>query len=460
MNQYLRQHHRRRQIAAWGTNRVGNRGDRRPVAAFRFRAIEPDRKLRTAGEHQLVSGRMVGIGVRQRAHERPLFAPRGQARQMLANLHARRARGNRFELAANPVGRIGLHVEAFVLRQPARQKDVDHRFGRGIGPNGSQASARPARAVQQRDSSPDSTDQPRPPERPRARENRTCPGTSDCRGTIVTTHLPIGDARGAKTQSQVSYLARLVATKRRQTALFTTLDIALNRARLEAAESGACCGPVAGRSLARGPACGTAATTAHGPVWAASRAAVAANSSTAARASASGGCTVAANRAQAALHLALGQNRAQHPWRDRAAYNRHDQAHEQRNLRCTIHRRLHPIRQMPARLGQIPIAGPLVPVVEASPSVLNRVIQISKIESVVECRHQNYPVGRFAKVRGSAIAKACVSGTSITFPRNCPASDSLTAADGQRASIARFYQLNCAPPEPACQVWTALTCTS
>ena len=38
-------------------------------------------------------------------------------------------RGDRAELAADAVGRIGLEVEAVVLRQAAGQEDVDHRPG-------------------------------------------------------------------------------------------------------------------------------------------------------------------------------------------------------------------------------------------------------------------------------------------------------------------------------------------
>ena len=51
-------------------------------------------------------------------------------RQMLADLDAGRARGDRLELAADPVRGVGLQVEAVVLRQPAGEEDVDH----GLGP--------------------------------------------------------------------------------------------------------------------------------------------------------------------------------------------------------------------------------------------------------------------------------------------------------------------------------------
>ena len=48
-------------------------------------------------------------------------------RQVLADRHPRRARGDRPELAADVGRRFGLEVEALVLRQSPREEDVDDR---------------------------------------------------------------------------------------------------------------------------------------------------------------------------------------------------------------------------------------------------------------------------------------------------------------------------------------------
>ena len=50
-----------------------------------------------------------------------------QARQVLTHLDAGHGCGNRLEFAPNVVGRIGLHVEAVVLRKTARQENEDAR---------------------------------------------------------------------------------------------------------------------------------------------------------------------------------------------------------------------------------------------------------------------------------------------------------------------------------------------
>src|SRR5437764_7606606 len=57
------------------------------------------------------------------------MAPLGQERQMFANLNAGRPCRDRLELTTNILGRVGLHVEAVVLRQAAGEKDIDARLG-------------------------------------------------------------------------------------------------------------------------------------------------------------------------------------------------------------------------------------------------------------------------------------------------------------------------------------------
>ena len=55
------------------------------------------------------------------------MAALGQLRQMLRYFDAGRAGGDRSECAADAFGRLGLEVEAFVLREPAREEDINHR---------------------------------------------------------------------------------------------------------------------------------------------------------------------------------------------------------------------------------------------------------------------------------------------------------------------------------------------
>ena len=61
-------------------------------------------------------------------------APLGQARQVLADLNPRRARGSRIEIPPHFRRRTWLEIEALVLREAAGQKDVDAGFGLGPPP--------------------------------------------------------------------------------------------------------------------------------------------------------------------------------------------------------------------------------------------------------------------------------------------------------------------------------------
>ena len=73
---------------------------------------------------------MLVRGVSQGTADRPHLAAFGKLREMLADLQARRARLDRFELTTHIIRRIGLHVEAVVLGQAARKENIDHPLGR------------------------------------------------------------------------------------------------------------------------------------------------------------------------------------------------------------------------------------------------------------------------------------------------------------------------------------------
>ncbi len=77
----------------------------------------------------MVAGRVVVRRVRQRADQRPVVAALRPASAGARRSHARRARGDRLELAADLVRGVGLQVEAVVLRQAAGEEDVDDRPG-------------------------------------------------------------------------------------------------------------------------------------------------------------------------------------------------------------------------------------------------------------------------------------------------------------------------------------------
>jgi tetratricopeptide (TPR) repeat protein/Zn-dependent protease with chaperone function len=117
VNAGLRQHDRRRQVvpAARGVGHL--RGDRRPfIGAGGLVDVEAGGEIEAARE-QHVAGFLVAVALRaDGAHQGVLSAPLGQQRQVLADLHARRARGDGPELPADGVGRVGLEVEAVLVR--------------------------------------------------------------------------------------------------------------------------------------------------------------------------------------------------------------------------------------------------------------------------------------------------------------------------------------------------------
>ena len=63
-----------------------------------------------------------------RAQQADLVHLAGQPRQVLANLDARHAGGDRLELAANFGRRLGLHIPEVDMAGPAEQKDEDARI--------------------------------------------------------------------------------------------------------------------------------------------------------------------------------------------------------------------------------------------------------------------------------------------------------------------------------------------
>ena len=87
----------------------------------------PARIRRLAGQDAMDRDQVVPLRMRHRADDRQLIGPRREAGEMLADLDAGHGRRDRLELAADLVGRLGLHVERVVLPQPAAEQDHDHR---------------------------------------------------------------------------------------------------------------------------------------------------------------------------------------------------------------------------------------------------------------------------------------------------------------------------------------------
>ena len=131
VDQPFRQNDCRRQVMPRCRERAGDRCDRGPITGLRSVGVEPRRKIRPAGEHDVVAGRVVVRAVRERADQRPQVATLGQERKMFADLDSGRVRRDRAKLASNLGRRIRLQVEALELRQTTREEDVDDRAGSG-----------------------------------------------------------------------------------------------------------------------------------------------------------------------------------------------------------------------------------------------------------------------------------------------------------------------------------------
>ncbi len=123
----LRQDHGGRQIVAAARGVRHLRCDRRPfVRAGYVVHIEPGRKIEPAREQHVAR---LFMSVRSRAdapHQREPIAALGQQRQMLADLDARSARGDRPKFAAYCVGCVGLEVETILMRDAPSQKNEQH----------------------------------------------------------------------------------------------------------------------------------------------------------------------------------------------------------------------------------------------------------------------------------------------------------------------------------------------
>ena len=129
VNQFFGQHRSGWQVVARGEQSGDNRCDRGKVGRFRPALIEAGWALRASREHDVVPGGVDVVGVRQRPHQRPFIAASCQHGEVFANLNSSRARGNRFELAANVFGSVGLHVETIVLAQAAGKENINDGFG-------------------------------------------------------------------------------------------------------------------------------------------------------------------------------------------------------------------------------------------------------------------------------------------------------------------------------------------
>ncbi len=100
--------------------------------------VEEGAGLSVAGE-DLVSGvEVVGVLVGERADDRELIGPGGEAGQVLADPDAGGGGVDRVELAADALGGVGLHVEGVEVAEAAGEEDQDHR-PRPAGAGGSVA---------------------------------------------------------------------------------------------------------------------------------------------------------------------------------------------------------------------------------------------------------------------------------------------------------------------------------
>ncbi len=127
MNQLFGEYCCRRQVVARLGDTSHHGRDCWPVLRPWDRGIEGGWSFGSPRQHDVMAERMVVRGVRERTHQRPQVTALSELRQMLANVEARRFRRDGMELTANIVGSQRLRIEAIVLRQSTREKDVNHR---------------------------------------------------------------------------------------------------------------------------------------------------------------------------------------------------------------------------------------------------------------------------------------------------------------------------------------------
>ena len=101
--------------------------------------IETDGQLAPARQHDVMRGGVIVGGMRERTDQRPFSRQLRELRKVLANLDARYGGADRTKFTTHLHRGVRLHVEAFVLRQSAGEKDINDRLrppGLTTGPFG------------------------------------------------------------------------------------------------------------------------------------------------------------------------------------------------------------------------------------------------------------------------------------------------------------------------------------
>ena len=105
-----------------------DRPERREVRRRRARDQPPIGDRRLPRQREVGPGVVVVDRVMHRAHERQVMRLLRQERQVLAEREPGHGRRDRPELAANPLGRVGLHVPEVLVRRPPLQEEEDQRL--------------------------------------------------------------------------------------------------------------------------------------------------------------------------------------------------------------------------------------------------------------------------------------------------------------------------------------------
>ena len=155
LDQAERQCHAARDAVAPAAEAVDDGRVAREVVA-RGDAVEvggATRRRLLAGERPVDGGEVVPLAVGHRADDGELPGPLCQAGQVLAEADAGGGGADWLELAADPLGGVGLQVERVVLADSAAEQDNDHRLrparagdrGRGCRAGGPGAGGEEAR---------------------------------------------------------------------------------------------------------------------------------------------------------------------------------------------------------------------------------------------------------------------------------------------------------------------------